>query len=105
MTLAKALILYGAPAHRIESQLEAISVLLRIKLQVVYIPGVAILCFGGNFSMPGAETRFVKASTQINLGKLKSVHRVYRKVVHGEAGVVDSTEELRTIIDTPPIYG
>lgn len=105
MTLAKALILYGAPSHRIESQLEAISVLLRVKLQVVYIPGVAILSFGGDFLKPGAETRFVKAGTRIDLGKLRSVHQIYRKVVHGQAGVVDSTEELRAIIDAPPIYG
>jgi len=105
MILAKALILYGAPSHRIESQLEAISVLLRVKLQVVYIPGVAILCFGGNFFMPRAETRFVKASTHVNLGKLKSVHQIYKKVVHSQAGVVDSTKELQAIIDAPPIYG
>jgi uncharacterized membrane protein YjjP (DUF1212 family) len=105
MLLAKALILYGAPSHRIESQLDAISVLLRVKLQVVYIPGVAILCFGGSFFMRGAETRFIKASTHIDLGKLRSVHQIYKNVVHGQVGVADSTEELRAIIDAPPIYG
>lgn len=38
--------MYGAPGHRIESQLSACAASLGIRAQFIHIPAIVIACFG-----------------------------------------------------------
>ena len=46
MRLAKALMTFGAPSHRLEAQMQATARVLEINCQVIYIPGVMLISFG-----------------------------------------------------------
>ena len=103
MQLAKALLSYGAPSHRIESQLVAASQILDVQAAFVHIPNVIIISFsnGGTRTM---RTHFIRAGGRIALTSLHKVHLIYRDVLHDKMGTEAGTEALKKILRAPPIY-
>lgn len=103
LKLARALMLYGAPSHRLESQLVATAKVLSVPAQVIHFPGVVLLSFHDKVAKT-SETHIVKATTRLQLGKLHRVHMIYRSVVHSQIGVTEGTEQLAKLIRAPPEY-
>lgn len=106
LLLTRALMKFGAPSHRVESQLMAVAALLRVKMQVIHLPKCTIISFGNHIgSANNKDTRFVKAATQIELGRLHQVHDIYKRVVHCQTSAKDGTVELKALLKRSPIYG
>ncbi|KAG8929379.1 hypothetical protein FRC02_005683 [Tulasnella sp. 418] len=103
LKLSRALMLYGAPSHRLESQLTATAKVLQVNCQIVHFPGIVVLSFDGKGKVP-SETHVVKATTRLMLGKLHSVHTIYRAVMHGEIGVSEGTSRLKKLMVSGPAY-
>lgn len=103
LKLARALMLFGAPSHRIESQLNATATVLEVDAQFIHFPGIVIASFG-DFDSHTSETHFVKSKTDLALGSLHRVHNVYKKVVHDEMGVEEGAEELTAILHAKPVW-
>jgi uncharacterized membrane protein YjjP (DUF1212 family) len=95
---------YGAPSHRIESQLIAAARVLEVDASFVHLPSIIIAAFGDPASNQ-SETHFVKSGGGLDLGKLHKTHAIYRKVVHDEIGAKDGTLELTKLMRQKPIYG
>lgn len=97
---------FGAPSHRIEAQLLSVASSIHLKMQAIHMPGVTILSFGNHDNkLSGCETRFVKSTTKIDLGRLHAVHKLYRRVVHYEQSTKEASGELKTLLKKDPIYG
>ncbi len=103
MKLAKALMTFGAPSHRIESQLLSAARILEVDAEFIHIPGV-IICSFGDHETKTSETHFVKCGGRLALGCLHRVHQIYRSVVHDEISALNATEQLEEVITAPPIY-
>ncbi|KAG8885494.1 hypothetical protein FRB97_000818 [Tulasnella sp. 331] len=103
LRLAKALMLYGAPSHRLESQLIATSRILAVPVQVIIWPGVALISFTDKASRT-SETHIVKVTTRLMLGKLHAVHEIYRSVMHSQIGVEEGTLRLSNLLKSPSAY-
>ncbi|KAG9018949.1 hypothetical protein FRB90_007940 [Tulasnella sp. 427] len=103
LKLAQALMLYGAPSHRLESQLAATGKVLSVPLQVIHFPGFVLISFHDKIAKT-SETHIVKATTRLQLGKLHRVHMIYRSVVHSQIGVKEGTEQLSKLIKAPTEY-
>ncbi|KAH7930553.1 DUF1212-domain-containing protein [Leucogyrophana mollusca] len=101
--LAKSLLAFGAPSHRIESQLTSASEILDAKAAFVHIPGVIIVTFGDE-DKASVETHFVKANGRIALTNLHEVHLIYRKVLHDKMTVEEGTRGLKRLLLAPPLY-
>ncbi|KZW03811.1 DUF1212-domain-containing protein [Exidia glandulosa HHB12029] len=95
---------YGAPSHRLESQLAAAARILEIEAQFMHLPSVVIASFGEGDER-GSETHFIKSPQGLSLGKLHDVHLVYRQVMHHEIGAVEGTQQLDRLLRSPPLYG
>lgn len=104
MRLAKALIMFGAPSHRIESQLLSAARILEVDAEFIHIPGT-VICSFGDADTKTSETHFVKSAGRLSLGSLHDVHQVYRQVVHDEISAKEATVRLDTIMTAPPLYG
>ncbi|KAI0921250.1 hypothetical protein AcW2_006282 [Taiwanofungus camphoratus] len=104
MRLAKALMTFGAPSHRIESQLVSAARILEVDAEFIHIPGV-IICSFGDQETRTSETHFVKCSGRLALGSLHEVHQIYRSVVHDEISAKKATVKLNELLDAKPIYG
>jgi uncharacterized membrane protein YjjP (DUF1212 family) len=94
---------FGAPSHRIESQLVSVSRTLEIDAQFVHMPSIVICSFGDQETRT-SETHFVKAGGRLMLGKLHNVHDVYRSVVHGHMDAKEGSMHLSHLLKSPPLY-
>ncbi|KAK7061938.1 pheromone-regulated membrane protein 10 [Favolaschia claudopus] len=101
--LARALMTFGAPSHRIESQLNAAARILEVEAEFIHIPGV-IICAFGDPELGCTETHFIKCGGRLSLGALHDVHLVYRKVVHDEISAETAERELGKLLDMPEPY-
>ena len=104
LKLSKALMMFGAPSHRVESQLNATAAVLEVDAQFVHFPGIVIAAFG-DIDNHTSETHFVKSSGSLSLGPLHEVHVIYRRVVHDECSVEEGSNELTKLIKAKPCYG
>ncbi|KAJ6788197.1 hypothetical protein PWT90_02162 [Aphanocladium album] len=95
--LCRALMLYGAPTHRLEEYLSMSARALEIEGQFLYLPGCMIISFD-DMSTHTTEVRIVRTIQGIDLGKLKDVHQVYKEVMHDVIGVEEGTERIEDII-------
>ncbi|KAF7799331.1 hypothetical protein EIP86_010563 [Pleurotus ostreatoroseus] len=103
LILAQALLTFGAPSHRIESQLESAANILKLSVSFIHLPGLIIANLMDRGTMV-SETRFVRASGRIALTALHRVHLVYRDVLHDKVGVREGTDRLRKLLRARPIY-
>lgn len=103
LKLARALMSFGAPSHRIESQLVAAARILDVQAEFIHLPGV-IICSYGDQDLGCSETHFVKCGGRLSLGALHKVHLIYRSVVHDEVSAKKATEQLETLLNAPPPY-
>ncbi|KAG8931143.1 hypothetical protein FRC02_003167, partial [Tulasnella sp. 418] len=104
LKLAHALMKFGAPSHRLESQLSATARILEIDGQFVHLPSIVIASFG-NEDNRASQTFFIKVNGSLELGRLHTVHNLYKQVVHDEVGVEEATKQLENLIKAKPIYG
>ncbi|KAK8858427.1 hypothetical protein IAR55_002654 [Kwoniella newhampshirensis] len=104
LKLAKALMTFGAPSHRIESQLSATSLVLEIDAQFIHFPSIVIASFG-DMDTRTSETHFVKVTSGgLELGKLHKVHNIYKAVVHDEMDAAEGTRKIQALIKAPMEY-
>ncbi|KAF1850257.1 DUF1212-domain-containing protein [Cucurbitaria berberidis CBS 394.84] len=95
--LCKALMMYGAPTHRLEEYLNMSARVLEIEAQFLYMPGCMIIAFDDS-SVHTSEVKLVRTSQGVDLGKLRDVHEIYKEVVHDRIGVDEATPRLEAII-------
>ncbi|KAI5893414.1 uncharacterized protein SCHCODRAFT_02498828 [Schizophyllum commune H4-8] len=94
---------FGAPSHRIESQLNAAARILEVQAEFIHLPSVIICSFGDQESNC-SETHFVKCHSRLSLGALHKVHMIYRTVVHDEVSAKKAKEQLHDLLEAPPTY-
>lgn len=104
MKMARALMSFNAPSHRIESQLLAAARILQVNAEFIHLPGI-LMCSFGDIDTKTSQIHFLRCGGRTNLGSLHRVHQVYRRVVRDELSVVPATKELEDILETPPLYG
>ncbi|KAF9464418.1 DUF1212-domain-containing protein [Collybia nuda] len=101
--LAKALMTFGAPSHRIESQLIAAARILEVEAEFIHLPSI-IICSFGDQELGCSETHFVKCGGRLSLGSLHKVHLIYRSVVHDEISAKGATADLEELLIAPDLY-
>ncbi|KAI0484151.1 DUF1212-domain-containing protein [Xylariaceae sp. FL0804] len=103
LQMCKALMLYGAPTHRLEEYLRMSARVLEIDGQFLYLPGCMIISFDDK-STHTTEVKIVRTNQGIELGKLKDVHEVYKSVLHDVYSVDEAIEDLARIMTDGPRY-
>lgn len=89
---------FGAPSHRLESQLSATALILSIEAQFIHLPSLVIASFGDPDTRT-SETHFIKSSGGLDLGKLHQVHRIYRSIVHDEISAEEGIRQLQVVMN------
>jgi uncharacterized membrane protein YjjP (DUF1212 family) len=103
MKLARALMTFGAPSHRIESQLVAAARILEVDAEFIHLPNIFLLSFADPETST-SETHFIKCSGHLALGNLKMVHQIYRQVLHDEISAKRASDNLDALLVSKPIY-
>ena len=103
LLLAKAFLTFGAPSHRVESQLFSAAEKLLIHASFAYIPGIIMVSFNDGETRT-TELHFVRSSGRIALSALDSVHDVYRSVFDDRLTIQDGISALDRILRAAPLY-
>ncbi|KAI5864388.1 DUF1212-domain-containing protein [Durotheca rogersii] len=96
--MCKALMLYGAPTHRLEEYLRMTANVLEIDGQFLYLPGCMIISFDDR-STHTTEVKIVRMTQGIDLGKLRDVHEIYKLVLHDKIDLEEAIESLSRVMN------
>ncbi|CUM52165.1 Pheromone-regulated membrane protein 10 [Debaryomyces fabryi] len=97
MRMCKALMMFGAPTHRLEEYMTLTSRVLEIDGQFVYFPGCMIVSFG-DASTRTSEVHLVRCAQGLNLSKLSDTHRIYKGVIHDILPVDEASTQLEELL-------
>ncbi|KAF5677609.1 PRM10-like protein [Fusarium heterosporum] len=103
LKLCRALMMYGAPTHRLEEYMTMSSRVLEIEAQFLYLPGCMIISFDDSTTHT-TEVKLVRVPQGIDLGRLRDVHNIYKEVVHDKIGVEEATKRLDDVNERKPKY-
>ncbi|ORX40084.1 hypothetical protein BD324DRAFT_648693 [Kockovaella imperatae] len=102
LKLARALMMFGSPSHRLETQIQATARVLEINAQVICLPNVMMISFNDEATHT-SETKFLKQSAGIDLGKVLATHNLYWDVIHDRISVDQASKDL-DILMTSKVY-
>jgi uncharacterized membrane protein YjjP (DUF1212 family) len=103
MKQARAFMMFGAPSHRLEAQMQATARVLEINCQVIYIPGVMLISFG-DAATHTSDIKFLKQANGLDLGKLLTAYLIYYRVIHDQISVTEASRQLDELMVSPPKY-
>ncbi|KAI0393997.1 DUF1212-domain-containing protein [Xylariaceae sp. FL0594] len=101
--MCRALMLFGAPTHRLEEYLAMAARALEIDSQFLYIPGCMVISFDDVLTHT-TEVRIVRTAQGVNLGKLKDIHDIYKEVLHDCISLDDALARLDQVINAKDRY-
>jgi uncharacterized membrane protein YjjP (DUF1212 family) len=103
MTFSRALLSFGAPSHRMESQLLAAARILEVDAEFTHMPGLIIASFGDE-ETKSSQMHFAKCGSHLSLGNLHKLHKIYRAVVHDDMSARKATEMLEAMLESGPMF-
>uniref|UniRef100_A0A060T7N1 ARAD1B20878p n=1 Tax=Blastobotrys adeninivorans TaxID=409370 RepID=A0A060T7N1_BLAAD len=103
LRMCRALMLFGAPTHRLEEYMKMTSRVLEIDGQYLYIPGCMIAAFGDP-STHTSEMQLVRCVQGLNLSKLHEAHTIYKEVVHDIIGVEEASQRVDELLSSKNRY-
>ncbi|ORZ22726.1 hypothetical protein BCR41DRAFT_380408 [Lobosporangium transversale] len=96
LRLAKSMIKYGAPPHRLEDSIDQAARHLELHLQCIYLPNLMIVAFT-DYETHTSETHLLKASAGLDMYKCALVHQVHKMVTHDTTTVGEAIMKLEAI--------
>ncbi|KAH9847729.1 DUF1212-domain-containing protein [Lenzites betulinus] len=103
LKLARAMMMFGGPTHRLQAQIQATGKVLDIALSCMYLPDTMLI----SFEDPTTSTsniKFIRQGSSLDIGKLQEAHKLYWKVIHDEISVKEASVELDQLMRRPPLY-
>lgn len=101
--LARAMMMFGGPSHRLQAQIQATARVLEIELSCMYLPDMMLI----SFDDPTTGTSNIKLIRQggaFDISKLQAAYKLYWKVIHDDISVKDASLELDELMRKPPLY-
>ena len=95
--LCAALMMYGAPTHRLEEYMRTSARALQIEAEFLYMPGSMLCCFVDS-AIYSTNVEMVRVPQAINLGRFKDTFHVYKCVIHGIYNADQGFDELNEIM-------
>ncbi|KAF9110229.1 hypothetical protein BGX27_006621 [Mortierella sp. AM989] len=100
--IARSLILYGAPSHRIEETCSLLAQKMEVDASFALLPGLMTISFSDPETHT-SDTRHLRCSQGMDMHKLAGVHRIVLAVLKGES-VEKANQELERLTLEPGLY-
>ncbi|KAG0335584.1 hypothetical protein BG000_007392 [Podila horticola] len=95
ITIAKALILYGAPTHRIEETCALLARKMEVDASFALLPGLMTISFSDPETHT-SDTRHLRCTQGMDMYKLSKVYTIALDVLHG-GGIERANKELEKV--------
>lgn len=93
---------FGAPTHRLESQIQATAKVLELQCQVIYLLNFMIISFQDE-DCHTSDIKFIKQSSGSDLGKLIEIATLHWEVMHDKIGVQEASAEISRLMKAKPL--
>ncbi|BFZ58176.1 hypothetical protein PYCC9005_005238 [Savitreella phatthalungensis] len=103
LKLCRALMLYGAPTHRLEEYLSTTSKALDVDAQFLYLPGCMIVAFDDKATHT-SDVKIVRVSQGCDIAKLEAIHHTYKSVLHACIDIQEGIREIDAQLEAPQLY-
>ncbi|KAF8495064.1 hypothetical protein JB92DRAFT_2748208 [Gautieria morchelliformis] len=103
LKLARALMMFAAPTHRLQAQMQATARVLDLDISTLYLPNVMLISFD-DAGTSTSNLKFIQQGSSLDLGKLLDAHRLYWKVIHDKISVSSASASLEFLMRKPPLY-
>ncbi|EIW52517.1 DUF1212-domain-containing protein [Trametes versicolor FP-101664 SS1] len=103
LKLARAMMMFGGPTHRLQAQIQATGKVLDTPLSCMYLPDMMLISFEDP-STSTSSIKFIRQGSSLDIGKLQEAHKLYWTVIHDEISVKDASSELDKLMLRKPIY-
>ncbi|PKI83797.1 hypothetical protein MVES_001893 [Malassezia vespertilionis] len=101
MKFARAMMMFGAPTHRLEIQMQQTANVLEVNCRCIYFPNLMILSFGDE-NTHTSDTKIIKQGSVLDLTKLTDMHTIYWNVIHDKIGVDRASKQLDALMRRKP---
>lgn len=71
--------MFGAPSHRLQAQIQATARVLDIELSCMYLPDVMLISFE-DAATSTSNIKFIRQGSSLDLGKLQDAYDLYWNV-------------------------
>jgi uncharacterized membrane protein YjjP (DUF1212 family) len=78
LKLARAMMMFGGPSHRLQSQILSAAHVLDIELSCLYLPDVLLVSFDDN-STSTSSVKLIRQGSSLDIGKLHDAYLLYWK--------------------------
>ncbi|PVG00329.1 DUF1212-domain-containing protein [Serendipita vermifera] len=103
LKLARAFLMFGAPSHRLETQLQTTGRILGLNVSCMYLPNIVLISF--NDTATGtSNVKLIKQGSTLDLGKLLDAYALYWAVIHDKISVSDASSDLDQLILRRQLY-
>ncbi|KIY69038.1 DUF1212-domain-containing protein [Cylindrobasidium torrendii FP15055 ss-10] len=103
LKLARAMMMFGAPSHRLQSQIVATGRVLDVDVSCMVLPDVMLISFDDS-STGTSSIKFIRQASGLDIGKLTDAYELYWAVIHDELSVADATTQLTGLMQKKQIY-
>lgn len=103
LRLGRALMLFGAPTHRLESYLDVTARVLELDVQFLYIPGCMLVSFN-DATTHTSETKLLRVNQGLNLTKIDATHLIYKEVVHDLMSLDEASNRIDELLKSKNLY-
>ncbi|KAF9981435.1 hypothetical protein BGZ75_007288 [Mortierella antarctica] len=100
--IAKAMILYGAPSHRIEETCALLARRMDVDASFALLPGLMTISFSDPETHT-SDTRHLRCTQGMDMYKLSKVYTIAWGVLHGK-GIEEANRELEKVTVEPGYY-
>jgi uncharacterized membrane protein YjjP (DUF1212 family) len=96
---------YGAPSHRLESQLVVAARALDVEAEFICLPTYVMATFGDQSRKDTSEIHAMRIPAGLALGKLHKIHVITKEVLHDRMDAITGANRMKEIFNAPPEYG
>ncbi|TDL17473.1 DUF1212-domain-containing protein [Rickenella mellea] len=104
LKLIRAFMMFGAPTHRLQSQLHSTARVLDLSISCMYLPDTMLISFQ-DASTSTSSLKFIRQASALNLGKLQDAYDLYWDVIHDKIGVGEAAKSFDILMKEKPRYG
>ncbi|KAF9222193.1 DUF1212-domain-containing protein [Gyrodon lividus] len=103
MKLARAMMMFGGPSHRLAAQIQSTGRVLDLQLSCMYLPDVMLIAFEDS-ATGTSNVKFIRQGSALDLEKLGEAHALYWSVIHDNISVSVASASLDLLMRKKPLY-
>ncbi|KAI0034665.1 hypothetical protein K488DRAFT_77075 [Vararia minispora EC-137] len=101
--LARAMMMFGGPSHRLQAQIMSTGRVLEVPLSCMYLPDTMLISFDDQATYT-SNIQLIKQGSALDLAKLTFAYKTYWAVIHDEISVKEASAELDELMRSKATY-